>query len=166
MKKILKSKLTSNEYVNKLLLSNPNLDTKFNYFYDNSVIHYKSNVKFIDILSAEIFEKRLTIDEFNHIIFDYFDLPNKLNQLSDTIKLELIYIDYFVQELKDDESYVIREAIAASGYFLDQYTFDPCPDVRMMVANRRHNLTILIHDECDYVRDLALHKLQEDEMIK
>jgi len=161
MKKILKLKLTSNDYVNKLLLSNPNLDTKFDYFYDNSVVHYKSNVKFIDILSAEIFEKRLTIDEFNYIIFDYFDLPNKLNRLSVMSKLELIYIDYFFQELKDDESHEVREAIAASGYFLDEYTFDPHPGVRMMVANRRHNLNILIHDECDYVRDLALRKLQD-----
>lgn len=161
MKKILHTKLTSNDYVNKLLLSNPNLDTKFNYFYDNSVVHYQSNVKFIDILSAEIFEKRLTIDEFNHIIFDYFDLPNKLNQLSGVSKLDLINIDYFVHELKDDKSHEIREAIAASGYFLDEYTFDPYPEVRMMVAHRRHNLNILIHDECDYVRELAKNKLQE-----
>lgn len=160
MKKIFKTKLTSNDYVNKLLLSNPNLDTKFDYFYDNSVVHYKSNVKFIDILSAEIFEKRLTIDEFNHIIFDYFDFPNNLDQLSETSKIDLVSVHYFRQELKDDASYKVREAIALTGEFLNQYVYDPHPKVRMAVASKGYALKILVHDECGSVRNVARSKIR------
>ena len=160
MKKIFKTKLTSNDYVNKLLLSNPSLDTKFDYFYNNSVVHYKSNVKFIDILSAEIFEKRLTIDEFNRIIFDYFDFPNNLDQLSETNKIDLVNIHYFRQELKDDVSYKVREAIALTGEFLNQYAYDPHPKVRMAVASQGYNLKILVHDECGSVRNIARSKIR------
>lgn len=161
MKQINHKQLTSNEFVNKLLISNPKLDTKFNYLYHTHVVRYIKSTKLIDILTTEFLENRLTDEEFDHILFDYFDLPNNLNQLSDTIKIDLIEIDKFVNELKNDKSYVIRHALASNGYFFDEYTYDPHYKVRAEVAKHYHNLEILKNDANKCVRDVAIRKLKE-----
>lgn len=161
MKHIQKKALTSNELVNKLLISNPKLDTKFNYLYYTHVVNYIKSTKLIDILTTEFLENRLTDEEFDHILFDYFDLPNNLNQLSDTIKIDLIEIDKFINELKNDQSYVIRHALASNGYFFDEYTYDPHYKVRAEVAKHYHNLEILKNDANKRVRDVAIRKLKE-----
>lgn len=161
MKHVQKKALTSNELVNKLLISNPKLDTKFNYLYHTHVVNYIKSTKLIDILTTEFLENRLTQEEFDHILFDYFDLPNSLNQLSDTIKIDLIEIDKFVNELKNDKSYVIRHALASNGYYLDKLTYDPHYKVRAEVAKHYHNLEILKNDANKRVRDVAIRKLKE-----
>ena len=113
------------------------------------------------MLIAENVDRRLTDEEFDRILFDYFDLPNNINQLSDTIKIDLIEIDKFVNELKNDKSYVIRHALASNGYFFDEYTYDPHYKVRAEVAKHYHNLEILKNDANKRVRDVAIRKLKE-----
>ena len=160
MKHVQSKQLTSNDYVNKLLLLHPDLDTKFDYTYDG-VVHCEVNLRFINILIAENVDRRLTDEEFDHILFDYFDLPNNLNQLSDTVKIDLIEIDKFVNELKNDKSYVIRHTLASNGCFFDEYTYDPHYKVRAEVAKHYHNLEILKNDANKRVRDVAIRKLKE-----
>ena len=160
MKHVQKKALTSNELVNKLLISNPKLDTKCDYTYDG-VVRCNVTINFLNVLIAENVDRRLTDEEFDNILFDYFDLPNNLNQLSDTIKIDLIEIDKFVNELKNDKSYVIRHALASNGYFFDEYTYDPHYKVRAEVAKHYHNLEILKNDANKRVRDVAIRKLKE-----
>lgn len=160
MKHVQSKQLTSNELVNKLLLLHPDLDTKCDYTYDG-VVHCNVTINFLNVLIAENIDRRLTDEEFDHILFDYFDLPNNLNQLSDTIKIDLIEIDKFVNELKNDKSYVIRHALASNGYFFDEYTYDPHYKVRAEVAKHYHNLEILKNDANKRVRDVAIRKLKE-----
>lgn len=160
MKHVQKKALTSNELVNKLLLLHPGLDTKFDYTYDG-VVHCNVTINFLNVLIAENVDRRLTDEEFDRILFDYFDLPSNLNRLSDTIKIDLIEIDKFINELKNDESYVIRHALASNGYFFDEYTYDPHYKVRAEVAKHYHNLEILKNDVSKRVRDVAIRKLKE-----
>ena len=95
MKHVQKKTLTSNSFLNKLLLLHPDLDTKFDYTYDG-VVRCNVTINFLNVLIAENVDRRLTDEEFDRILFDYFDLPNNINQLSDTIKIYLIEIDKFI----------------------------------------------------------------------
>lgn len=160
MKSITHKQLTSNELVNKLLLLHPDLDTKCDYTYDG-VVHCNVTINFLNVLIAENVDRRLTDEEFDHILFDYFDLPNNINQLSDTIKIDLIEIDKFINELKNDKSCAVRHALASNGYYLDKLTYDPHYKVRAEVAKHYHNLEILKNDANKRVRDVAIRKLKE-----
>ena len=163
MKKIHNKILTSNEYVNKLLLLNPQFDTEFEYHYKKDQRSYYSYLSFIKILHAEKLEDRLSKKEIELILVDYFNLPNTLNQLTNDQKLILIDLGYFLNELKFDQSSYIRSNLAMKGLFLDEYTYDSDEVVRICVVAQSHNLHILKDDRCEQVRNYAKRVLQEQE---
>lgn len=156
MKLVASKQLTSNEFINKLLLTNPQLSTP-------CIVNQNklTSKRFIDVIKHEVSCERLTNEEAHQFLIDYYDLPHSLDSLDDESKICLIEIDYFIQELKNDKSYVVRQTLASYGYFLDAYTYDSNYKVRVEVANHYHNLNILTHDECDYVREIAKMKLEE-----
>lgn len=149
-------KLTSNSLINKLLLTNPQLST-------NCIVNQDkiTSKRFIDIIRQEVSCERFTNEEAHDLLLDYYDLPRSLGKLDDESKICLIEIGYFIHELKDDKSYVVRQHLALYGYFLDEYTHDSNYKVRVKVANHYHNLNILIHDEHELVREIAKMKLKE-----
>lgn len=149
-------KLTSNSLINKLLLTNPQLST-------NCIVNQDkiTSKRFIDIIRQEVSCERFTNEEAHDLLLDYYDLPRSLDKLDDESKICLIEIGYFIHELKDDKSYVVRQHLALYGYFLDEYTHDSNYKVRVKVANHYHNLNILIHDEHELVREIAKMKLKE-----
>ena len=155
MKEIHNKILTSNEYVNKLLLSNPQLDTRISYIRNGEQVFYYSHPKFFEILQHEVSQRWLSQKEFENILFDYYKLPEKLDQFTEDQKLILIDLGYCLNELKDDRSDVIRERLAINGHFLDEYTYDSSVDVRKAVAEQVHNSHILINDENEEVRNVA-----------
>lgn len=117
--------------------------------------------RFIDVIRQEVSCERFTNEEAHDLLLDYYDLPRSLGKLDDESKICLIEIGYFIHELKDDKSYVVRQHLALYGYFLDEYTHDSNYKVRVKVANHYHNLNILIHDEHELVREIAKMKLKE-----
>ena len=149
-------KLTSNSLINKLLLTNPQLST-------NCIVNQDkiTSKRFIDIIRQEVSCERFTNEEAHDLLLDYYDLPRSLGKLDDESKICLIEIGYFIHELKDDKSYVVRQHLALYGYFLDEYTHDSSYKMRVKVANHYHNLNILIHDEHELVREIAKMKLKE-----
>lgn len=155
MKEAYVAKLTSNDFVNKLLLTNPQLDTCFEYTSNRNPILYCRYPYFVSILTNEMSENRLSQLEFENILVKHFELPQKLNQLNDNQKQLLISLKCFVDELKYDKSIAIRKKLASKGYFLDEYTYDPDPDVRIEVAQQLYNLEILMNDEDPNVRNVA-----------
>lgn len=165
MKKIHNKILTSNEYVNKLLLLNPQFDTEFEYHYKKDQRSYYSYLSFIKILHAEKLEDRLSKKEVELILVDYFNLPNTLNQLTNDQKLILIDLGYFLNELKFDQSSYIRSNLAMKGLFLDEYTYDSDEVVRICVVAQSHNLHILKNDKDQGVRDAANHRLMKQILL-
>lgn len=165
MKKIHNKILTSNEYVNKLLLLNPQFDTEFEYHYKKDQRSYYSYLSFIKILHAEKLEDRLSKKEIELILVDYFNLPNTLNQLTNDQKLILIDLGYFLNELKFDQSSYIRSNLAMKGLFLDEYTYDSDEVVRICVVAQSHNLHILKNDKDQGVRDAANHRLMKQILL-
>ena len=155
MKEIHNTTLTSNEFVNKLLLSNPQLDTRISYIRNGKQVFYYSHPKFFEILQHEVSQRWLSQKEFESILFDYYKLPEKLDQFTEDQKLILIDLGYCLNELKDDRSDVVRERLAINGNFLDEYTYDSSVDVRKAVAEQVHNSHILINDENEEVRNVA-----------
>jgi len=155
MRKILNAKLTSNDFINKLLLTNPQLDTCFEYTSNRNPILHCRYPYFVSILTNEMSENRLSQLEFENILVKHFELPQKLNQLNDNQKLLLITLNSFIDELKHDQSYVIRKQLASRGYFLNEYTYDTNADVRIEVAQQLYNLEILMNDEDLNVRNVA-----------
>ena len=145
-----KKYMTSNLLINKLLLTNPQLST-------NCIVNQDklTSKRFIDVIRNEVTCKRFTNEEAHDFLLDYYDLPRSLDKLDDESKICLIEIDYFIQELKNDKSYVVRQTLASYGYFLDEYTYDPHYKVRVEVANHYHNLNILKYDEHKLVREVA-----------
>ena len=145
-----KKYMTSNLLINKLLLTNPQLST-------NCIVNQDklTSKRFIDVIRNEVTCKRFTNEEAHDFLLDYYDLPRSLDKLDDESKICLIEIDYFIQELKNDKSYVVRQTLASYGYFLDEYTYDPHYKVRVEVANHYHNLNILTYDEHKLVREVA-----------
>lgn len=151
-----KKYMTSNSLINKLLLTNPQLST-------NCIVNQDklTSKRFIDVIRNEVTCKRFTNEEAHDFLLDYYDLPRSLDKLDDESKICLIEIDYFIQELKNDKSYIVRQTLASYGYFLDEYTCDPHYTVRVEVANHYHNLEILKNDEHELVREIAKMKLEE-----
>ena len=145
-----KKYMTSNSLINKLLLTNPQLSTL-------CIVHQDklTSKRFIDVIRNEVTCKRFTNEEAHDFLLDYYDLPRSLDRLDDESKICLIEIDYFIQELKNDKSYIVRQTLASYGYFLDEYTYDPHYKVRVEVANHYHNLSILKNDEHELVREVA-----------
>ena len=160
MKKIHTKALTSNELVNKLLLTNPQLDTRVAYIRDGKQMFYYSHPKFFEILQHEASQRWLSQKEFESVLFDYYGLPAKLDQFTEDQKLILIDLGYCFNELKNDQSDVVRERLALHGYFLDEYTYDSNVDVRKAVAVQAHNAHILINDENEEVRNITQYSLQ------
>lgn len=155
MRKILNTKLTSNDFINKLLLTNPQLDTPFEYTHQNHPILYYRCPTFTEILKHEMLQNRLSRTELEHILVKHFKLPHHLNRFNDDQKLLLITLNSFIDELKHDQSYVIRKQLASRGYFLNEYTYDINADVRIEVAQQLYNLEILMNDEDPNVRNVA-----------
>lgn len=155
MRKILNAKLTSNDFINKLLITNPQLDTCFEYTSNRNPILHCRYPYFVSILTNEMSENRLSQLEFENILVKHFELPQTLNQLNDNQKQLLISLNYFIDELKYDKSIVIRKKLASKGYFLNEYAYDPDPDVRIEVAQQLYNLEILMNDEDPNVRNVA-----------
>lgn len=166
MKEVHKKALTSNEYVNKLLLSNPQLDTRISYIRNGKQVFYYSHPKFFEILQHEVSQHWLSQKEFESILFDYYKLPKKLDQFTEDQKLILIDLGYCHNELKNNQSDVVRERLALHGYFLDEYTYDINVDVRKAVAAHAHNTHILINDENEEVRNIAQYALLEQKSMK
>ena len=166
MKEIHNKILTSNKYVNKLLLSNPQLDTRISYIRNGKQVFYYSHPKFFEILQYEVSQHWLSQKEFESILFDYYKLPEKLDQFTEDQKLILIDLGYCLNELKDDRSDVVRERLAINGHFLDEYTYDSSVDVRKAVAAHAHNAHILINDENEEVSNIARYALLEQKSMK
>lgn len=155
MKEVSITKLTSNDFINKLLLTNPQLDTTFEYTYHNHPILYYRCPTFTEILKHEMLQNRLSRTELEHILVKHFKLPHHLNRFNDNQKLLLITLNSFIDELKHDKSAIIRKQLASRGYFLNEYTYDTNADVRIEVAQQLYNLEILMNDEDPNIRNIA-----------
>lgn len=155
MKEVHTTNLTSNSLVNKLLLTNPSLDTRFKYVKDGKSVFYYKTPRFVDILVNEKSQNKLSQEELDRILREHFKLPQQLDQFTVDQKMMLIKLEAFLDELKHDENDLIREMLATQGYFLDEYTYDSSADVRRAVVMHKHNLEAFKNDPDEHIRDLV-----------
>lgn len=155
MKEVHTTKLTSNSLVNKLLLTNPSLDTRFKYVEDGKSVFYYKMPRFVDILINEKSQNKLSQEEIDRILREHFKLPQQLDQFTVDQKMMLIKLEAFLDELKYDKNDEVREMLATQGYFLDEYTYDSSADVRRAIVMHRHNLEAFKNDPDEYIRDLV-----------
>lgn len=66
-----------------------------------------------------------------------------------------------LDNLINDENWIIRKAVAEQGYRLDKLVDDPSWEVRAEVARQGYGLDKLINDKNPIVRDIARTKLNE-----
>lgn len=155
MKEVHTTKLTSNELINKLLLTNPSLDTRFKYVEDGKSVFYYKTPRFVDILANEKSRNKLSQEELDRVLREHFKLPQQLDQFTVDQKMMLIKLESFLDELKHDENDEVREMLATQGYFLDEYTYDSSADVRRAVVMHKHNLEAFKNDPDEYIRNLV-----------
>ena len=140
--------ITSNEYVNKLLLVNPDLDTRFEY----SVF---AAVEFAYILYDLYKNQKLSRHDLD-LIYEHLHVQARLFDFSSIVKDALILQEYYLDKFKNDPDPYIRQQLAGYGHFLDEFTYDESDEVRETVAKRGHNLHILKKDKSKSVRNAAI----------
>lgn len=140
--------ITSNDYVNKLLLLNPDLDTKFEYSIFKSI-------DFVYILYDLYKNEQLSSHDLD-LVYEHLHVHDRRYEFSRDVKFVLLMQDRYFEELKDDPDPEIRRQLAVNGYFLDEYTYDESWEVREAVAKRGHNIHILKKDTHKSVRNAAI----------
>ena len=116
MRNISQKQLTSNEFVNKLLVSN----TKF----EDSVDMGESDVKprfkkFSMLLKQEFDNQTLTKDELVYLLDNYFCVLDHLLELQEDSVLFLISLDYHLESLIKHYSTEAHIELARKGVRLD-----------------------------------------------
>lgn len=150
MKEIHQKQLTSNTFVNKLLLSN----TQFNDWVNVSESHEKQYLnQFLTIIAREYDNQRLSKDELVDLLDNYFHILDHLLELTTDHVLFLIKIDYHLEVLAKHYDTDIHLEIARKGACLNIFVHHANPRVRVEVAKHRYRLDLLVHDEDTSVRE-------------
>ena len=148
------------------------------YVHDGDVICRRSGYHYFDSIrdvmtlynlnKSKLFECELNGDEFDHD--GIVHCTNKIKLVREISKEEIKkYIEDNLDNLVNDEHWVIRREVAKQGYGLDILVNDKDIDVRIEVARQRYGLDKLINDDHDYVREevarqgYGLDKLVNDE---
>lgn len=181
MKEVNHKQLTSNAFVNKLLL----LNTQFEDSVDMGKSEFKPRFKKISMfLKQEFDNKRLTKDEIVYLLDNYFRVLDHLLELQEDSVLFLISLDYYLESLVkhySTEAHAelarkgvrlnifwqhadpkVRIEVAKHGYRLDRLIDDPHWSVREQVATHGYGLYRLLHDKNAIVRDrVRFHLLMQ-----
>lgn len=169
MRNISQKQLTSNEFVNKLLVSN----TKF----EDSVDMGESDVKprfkkFSMLLKQEFDNQTLTKDELVYLLDNYFCVLDHLLELQEDSVLFLISLDYHLELLVKHYSTEAHAELARKGIRLNIFWQHADPKVRIEVAKHGYRLDRLINDPHWSVREqvaihgYGLYRLLHDKNIK
>ena len=148
------------------------------YSHDDDVIckcigyHYFDSIRDVMTLynlnESRLFECELNGDRFDHNSIVH--CTDKIKLVREISKEEIKkYIEDNLDNLVNDEHWVIRREVARQRYGLDILVNDKDIDVRIEVARQRYGLDKLINDDHDYVREevarqgYGLDKLVNDE---
>ena len=149
MKEVNHKQLTSNAFVNKLLLSN----TKFNdwVIVDESFPgpYYK---RFSTILEQALEENSITKDEIVYLLDNHFHVLEHLLELREEDVLFLISLDYRLESLVKHYAGEVHIELARKGVRLDIFMRHADPKVRIEVAKHGYQLDRLINDVDPRVR--------------
>lgn len=156
-------KLTSNKFINQLLLLNPTLTTTlFKYgAYDND--HDVATHSLLHIMCVEYYDSKLSEEEFIYILDEVFNVRKCFDQIDSRTKSQFAYLGFYLDLLEHETSFDIKLALVSHGHFLDKFTYDRDEEIRLHVAEQHHNLHILKDDRCEKVRNYAKRVLQEQE---
>lgn len=105
MKQTTEKKLTSNEKINKILLTNPTVESEF-VNDPNFLIHGKPyEVRVISILFEEYKYKRLSHDEYVNTLLQILDMPSDYEKLNLFEKFRLFYLHLYMDLLRADKEF-------------------------------------------------------------
>ena len=160
MKVIKSQQLTSNEFVNKLLL----LNTKFNDCVNAGALSGEPHFEqFLIFLKREFDNKRLAKDELIDLLDNYFHILDHLHDLTPTDMLFLIKLDYHLESLAKHYDTEIHIEIARKGACLEKFVHHSDPRVRIEVARHGYRLDVLMNDVDPNVRiEVARHGYRLD----
>lgn len=150
MKVITSQQLTSNEFVNKLLL----LNTQFNDWVNAGALSGEQHFEqFLTFLKREFDNKRLAKDELIDLLDNYFHILDHLVELTAEHVLFLIKIDYHLEVLAEHYNSEMHIEIARKGTCLEKFVHHSDPRVRIEVARHGYRLDLLMNDENRNVRE-------------
>jgi len=155
--KVLKSQqLTSNAFVNKLLL----LNTKFNDWVNAGALSGEPHFEqFLTFLKREFDNKRLAKDELIDLLDNYFHILDHLVELTAEHVLFLIKIDYHLEVLAEHYNSEMHIEIARKCACLEKFVHHSDARVRIEVARHGYRLDLLMNDENRNVREeVAKHR--------
>lgn len=105
MRSIVNKVLTSNEKINKILLTNPTVESEF--VNDPEFLirgkPYESRV--ISILFEEYKHERLSHDEYLKAIVSILNMPSDYEKLTLFEKFRLFYLDLYIDLLRADKEF-------------------------------------------------------------
>lgn len=155
MKVIKSQQLTSNAFVNKLLL----LNTQFNDYVNVGELSGETHfTQFLTFLKQEFDNKKLTKDELINLFDNHFHILDHLHDLTPTDMLFLIKLDYHLESLSKHYDTEIHIEIARKGACLEKFVHHLDPRVRIEVARHGYRLDVLMNDVDPNVRiEVARH---------
>lgn len=155
MKEVNHKQLTSNAFVNKLLV----LNTQFEDSVDMGESDFKPRFKkFSMLLKQEFDNQTLTKDELVYLLDNYFCVLDHLLELQEDSVLFLISLDYHLESLVKHYSTEAHAELARKGVRLDIFWQHADPKVRIEVAKHGYRLDRLINDPHWPIREqVAIH---------
>lgn len=156
MKEVKHKQLTSNAFVNKLLLSN----IKFNdWVYVNESFPGPYYKRFSTIIEQALEENSITKDEIVYLLDNHFHVLDHLLELNEESVLFLIKLDYCLESLVKHYAGEIHIELARRGVCLDIFWQHADPNVRVEVARHSYRLDRLMNDIDPRVRiEVAKHR--------
>lgn len=105
MKSIANHVLTSNEKINKILLTNPTVESKFVNDSKFLIRGKPYEVRVISILFEEYKYERLSHDEYVSTLLQILDMPSDYEKLTLFEKFRLFYLDLYIDLLRADKEF-------------------------------------------------------------
>ena len=150
MKEVNPKQLTSNAFVNKLLLTNAQFNDWIVVDGEFPGPHYE---RFSTILEQALEENSITKDELVYLLDNHFHVLDHLLELREDDVLFLIHLEYRLESLVKHFSGEVHIELARKGVRLDIFWQHADPRVRAEVAKHGYNLKLLVQDGSCHVRE-------------
>ena len=164
MKQITSVQLTTNEVVNKILLTNLQENDMIAVEYPNYGMIER---KCINVVLDEFKQNRLTKEECHFVFNEQFQLSDKILSMGVFDAIALIPTDYRLDLIVQHDSWQVRDELAKFCKCVDILKNYRDFNVRITVAKLGHCLDTLVYDKSISVREaVAKHHYRLDHLMR